>query len=59
MNHLPEPYPPNYESPVWGPTKDPREDLHPDEVDAPRREAPSVPKAPRRMPRYDPTGPTA
>jgi hypothetical protein len=37
MNHLPEPYPPNYESPVWGPTKDPREDLYPDEVDAPGR----------------------
>ncbi len=58
MNHLPEPYPPDYESPVWGPNKDPREDPNPDEVDVPRREGPNVPKAPRRMPRYDPIGPT-
>lgn len=57
MNHLPESYPPDYESPLW-PKKGPREDANPDEVDYPRREAPEAPdlppNAPRRMPKYDP-----
>ena len=62
MSHLPEPYPPDYESPAWGPKKDPREDPNPDEVGSPRKDAPgspNVPKSPRRRPSYHPVGPTA
>ena len=58
MTHLPA-LSPDYASPVRGPKKDPREEPNPDDVDVPQRDAPNVPKAPRRMPRYDPIGTTA